>query len=288
VDAEARLAALEADRERGASEITDDALTLYRRLARSTEPPVDAVADAGARLVEAHPAMAPLVTATSQALAAIREGGPDGVDDVREARRSRARAVAREGARLVPGRGAVAAYSRSSTVVAALRRALEAGRTPTVRVSEARPGGEGLGVARELTRDGARVTVTADADLIERAGRAEAVFVGADAICRAGLVNKTGTGALVREAARAGTPAYVLATTDKRMPPEHRERPPLTASGRLDPDLPRGVREAAPLFSCEPLGAVEAVVTEDGPTPPDAVLDGLDEVRLDPALAERL
>lgn len=282
------IEALARDREHGASEITQRALEAMPRIADTADEPLVALADAGACLVRAHPAMAPLVHLADQVLARFEAEGIDAFDAIEAQRSRRARALAQAGAKRIGTGDQVATYSRSGTVLAALRAALEDGPRFTVLVSEARPGGEGLSVARALASDGIPVTVTTDAALTSLVREADQLLVGADAICQAGLVNKIGTHALAREAARADVPVAVLAGTDKLLPPSYRRRPPLTTRASIGHELPDGVHEADPLFECEPMDPIDAVVTEQGVWTPGEAQAALAERALHPLLLERL
>lgn len=287
MDPRERIEALAHDRSHGASEIADAALEAMASLAESADDPATALADAGARLVEAHPAMAPLVHLADDVLRSYEAEGAKGFDRLAYARDDRARRLAHRGADLVEPGDQVATYSRSGTVLSALLAAAKQGVRFGVLVSEARPGLEGLTVASDLADAGVPVTLTTDAGLGDIVRDADRLLVGADSICARGLVNKIGTGTVLREAERAGVPGYVLAGTDKLMPASFRKRPPLAAAASMDHDLPEGVREAAPLFECRPLDPVERVVTEADTWTPEEVLDRLASIELHPALADR-
>lgn len=288
MDAQEVLARLAADREHGASEIADRALDALAALAAEADEPLEALAEAGAGLVEAHPAMAPLLHLANDVCVGYQADGDAVFERLDRERGRRARALAQAGAERIGVDDVVATYSRSGTVLDALRRAIDDGPRFRVVTSEARPGGEGRSVAAELARAGIDVTLTYDAALPGLVREADRLIVGADSICTRGLVNKAGTGVLVREADRAGVPADVLAGTDKLLPPSYRKRPPLTAAGRLGHRLPAGVHEAAPLFECEPLDPIDRVVTEQGAWTPEETLDALGAIELHPRLAERL
>lgn len=276
------------DTRHGASEITTRALAAMRELALDSDAPIDALAEAGAELIRAHPAMAPLVHLADAVLHRVQADGPKGLKVLRAEDEARRRALAQAGAALLDPGDQVATYSRSGTVLAALRHAVEADRRFSVLVSEARPGQEGLLLARDVVQAGVPVTLCTDAALVSLVREADKLIVGADAICAAGLVNKIGTGALVREAARADVPAYVLAGTDKLLPPSYRRRPPLVTQASMGHDLPAGAWEAGPVFECEPLDPIEAIVTEDGRLPPDELHQLLAARTLHPALQRAL
>lgn len=270
--------ALVRDRSSGASEIAARAAEVLPRLVAEADADDEraALVGAGRRLVEAHPAMAPLVNLVNDALLAWDDDGPAVLDRLRAEMAARGEALADQAAGLVDDGAAVVTYSRSGSVLAGLRRAAEEGRSFRVQVSEARPGGEGVTVAGDLAQAGVEVTLTTDAALFGRLDDADLLLVGADALCAAGFVNKVGTAALCLAARQADLGALVVAGTDKLLPRDYAEAPPLDVQGSLDVDVPKGVRVDAPLFELCPLDRVNAVVTEDGPVPPAMVPDRVD------------
>lgn len=282
MDVEARVQTLAEDRQRGASEITDDARDLLSDLADDGR---DAVADAGIELVQAHPAMAPLFNLVNEALLGWDDEGPGVLDRLRDEADVRRQDLVEEVADLADDGATVATYSRSGTVVAGLAQAAT-DRAVRVRVGEGRPGMEGLSVARDLDAAGADVTVTTDAALVSELDDVDLALVGADAICAEGFVNKIGTSALLRSAEADDVGLVVACGSDKRLPTAWRRAPPIDRQGTLDVDVPDGIAVEAPLFEVAPLDPITAIVTEDGPRPPAMVVDGLDRMPVHPRLQE--
>lgn len=285
MDPDQRLAELVADRSSGASEITRRALELFHEVVPGADDPIDVSLTLGSRLIQAHPAMAPLVNLVDQVLEALETQGPGGLAGVAEAARARDQAVVDAVSRRLAGLGTVATYSRSSTVLRALS-ALET--PPRVLISEARPGQEGTGVARELAQAGAQVTLTIDAALPHLLGHADLLVVGADSLCQAGVVNKTGTHPLARQAQTIGCPVVVAAATDKQLPSTYRRAPPSTPQAHLEGGLPEGVTTEIPLFEVTPWELVDEVVTEAGPRSPREVQTAIDRAKLHDLLLDRL
>lgn len=288
VSAHETLDKLAQDRERGASEITNRALRAYHALAQDATDPLDAVATAGAKLIHAHPAMAPLVTATSRTLDALQTEGPNGIQRVQHERRERQRRTRDNAAERIHDARVVATYSRSSTVLSALRKAHDEGARFRVILSEARPNNESLPLTRELAQHEIHVTLTYDAALPNLAQDADTLLLGADTLCQKGLINKTGTHPLARTAKQANVTTLATATTDKFLPPTYRKRPPLTTTGTLGHTLPGNAKQAAPLFECTPVGLFDAIITEHGPTKPDDLDNLLSSAPFSPILARRL
>lgn len=178
------------------------------------------------RLVEAQPAMAPFYHLANALLrAAVGESVTEAVARLHRAplafaeeAEAYAAAAAERAATLLPEGGIVVTYSRSHSVLEALRVGAEAGRLWTVRVSEARPRNEGRSVARAAAEWGHRVEFFTDAGLLAAVRGADGVLVGADAVGESRLRNKAGTAALARSARAAGVPAYVVTDPLKLLP----------------------------------------------------------------------
>lgn len=280
------LADLRSDATRGAAEIAAEARAGLARLATLDEDPATLAADARQavlRLVEAHPAMAPLIHLADATLTGVDEEGLAALATlVREPRlTARVAAHAREA---IAEADQVATYSRSGTVLAALEAALDTGELH-VMLSEARPGDEGLTVARSLADAGAHVQLTTDADLFSRVDEADVVLVGADAITAEAFVNKTGTRVLLDQARSAGVETRVLASSDKLWPAALPA--PRTGEGaHWRPEVPDDVRVEAPLFERVPLRLADRLVTEEGPAEPDALAARVEKLAIHPDLVD--
>lgn len=266
------LRALLEDRTSGGSELTRRAAEFVARL------PDQEVVEACPALVRAHPAIVPLLHLASDALWMTERGEERGA--LAEARTARAEALADHAVTALDEAAEIVTYSRSGTVLGALARL----GPRRVTLSEARPGDEGVGLAGDLAAAGIEVRLTVDAALPRFLAGADAVVVGADALCLDGVVNKTGTGLLAEAADEAGVPVLVLAGRDKEFPPVLGRRPRLTTQGSLDDPLPPGVEAHLPLFEAVAFERFDRVVQEDGVWPSDAFPDRLDQRLLHPAL----
>lgn len=115
-------------------------------------------------------------------------------------------------ARKVVPTGTVMTHSWSSTVIELLSRM----KPRRVIVSEARPFGDGVRVARELVRAGISATFITEAQMALFVHEADAVVVGADTILPEGdFINKIGTRLLALGARDADVPFYSVAETLK-------------------------------------------------------------------------
>jgi methylthioribose-1-phosphate isomerase len=278
----AALDALQRDREHGASEIATRARHQLARLADTDADP-DRARRAVLGLAQTHAGMAALVHLADEALRALDEAGLAGLAELPRPR-SPVEAIAEHAGPGIADAGLLATYSRSGTVQAALERACEAGPV-RVQLSEARPGGEGLGLARELAAQGADVELTYDAQLATAIGEADLLLVGADAITADAFVNKAGTRPLLAHAQQAGTPTRVLAATTKLWPTEALGEPLVDAEADWHPDVPAQVDVHAPLFERVPLDLADRIVTEQGALEPEALGERIRDLDVHPDLA---
>ena len=117
--------------------------------------------------------------------------------------------------------------SRSSTVLASLRRLHEREQLRHVYVLEARPMLEGHRTIRDLTEKGVAATLMTDAAMVEALQQADFAVVGADSISADGyLLNKTGTFPLAMCCRQLDIPLYVVCDSLK-FSPQLREQVPV-------------------------------------------------------------
>lgn len=161
--------------------------------------------------------------------------------------------AARQAVRFLGDARHVVTLSRSSTVLAALQQV-----PARVTVLASHPGGEGRATAETLQALGRQAEVVPDDACGDAVADADAVLVGADALGRHGVVNKTGTRRLARAAQAAGIPVTVAATSSKWHPWLHHHD--------LDAETADGTR---PLFEATPWSAIHAVATDEGTVRPD-------------------
>jgi translation initiation factor 2B subunit (eIF-2B alpha/beta/delta family) len=223
-------------------------------------------------MLDAQPAMAPLV-----ALAAEVLGAMDGAGDLpsaraaargaarsfRESLETRTRTLAEVTASLLPEDAVVLTLSSSSSVRDALLHRSRRGRVEAI-VLESRPLQEGHRLAAELARAGIPVTVAVDAAATALLPRATTVLLGADSVGDLGVVNKLGSAGLAHAARRAGVPVLVSADATKILPPGF---PQDVADERPAEEVlraPAGVRVWNRYFEAVPLEDVTLVVTEAG------------------------
>ncbi len=129
--------------------------------------------------------------------------------------------IAHTVARLLQRSHLVMTYSSSSTVLAGLRAAYQAGASFQVVVPESRPMNEGSRMMAELDRSSIPVIYGTDAAALSTlaSGDVDAVLIGADARLADGLVCKTGSLAIAGLCRRTKTRLYGLYGTEKIVPP---------------------------------------------------------------------
>jgi len=233
----------------------------------------DDLADIAVSLREARPSMPVVRNRVDRVLAAasdartpsaVEHAATAGITDALDAD-DRAGANA---ARHIAG-DRVATLSRSGTV----QEALSLAEPEAVLVAESRPGGEGVGVAEAITREtDAAVTLTTDAAFPQAISDwdADAVLVGADAICPDGaVVNKTGTRAAAFAGIYEGIDVLIVAASDKVTPHDRTDLKRRDTDEIYDGDADLTVYN--PTFDVTPPECVDAVVTEHGPLDWDGV-----------------
>jgi ribose 1,5-bisphosphate isomerase len=188
----------------------------------------------------------------------------------RDLEESRA-AVARTAASLLGERGGwIATLSASAMVREALLAAKREGRDPRALVAEGRPRLEGRALAAALGAAQIPVWLVADAALPLLLSHAAQLWIGADAVTEAGVINKIGSFAAALAAREHSVACYALAGRRKFLPaatPALRilEMPPAEV---WDAPAP-GVQPRNVYFELVPMGLLRGIVVEGeslGPT----------------------
>lgn len=281
---DALVAPLRADVVSGAAVVGRMAAQVVRRgagrlPAGSPEELQEALGALGRAILDAQPAMAPLVRLVSEVLEAARETGSveegraaaeGAADAFRQGQETRGQVVARRAAALVPEGGRVLTHSSSSTVRAALlHHARE--RDFSVVCLEGRPVQEGHMLAEALARAGVRVTLAVDAAAASLAPLADVVLLGADSVGDQGVVNKIGSVAVADAAHRAGIPLHVVTDETKILPPGFPQPVDDDRPAEEVARVPAGVRVWNRYFECLPLAEITSLVTERATLSPDEV-----------------
>jgi translation initiation factor 2B subunit (eIF-2B alpha/beta/delta family) len=166
----------------------------------------------------------------------------------------------------------VVTCSRSEAVE---RTVLELGKTEDLLVScaESRPGREGMALAANLAASAIQVAIYSDAAIGSAIAGADAVLLGADAVSSDGFINKVGSAGLVAIGRMRGVPVYVLAGSEKVVPPSIFQALPLREgpADELDISQPLSIRN--PYFERIPAGPEDTVVTDGGALPYSAMMN---------------
>lgn len=248
------------DRRTGATGLTVKAVRLLVRMVKGGADP-EAFKDAAQRIADAHPAMAPLwhlarltrrfahdpdkfTAVLSQFLADLNTHGD---------------AAIAHAAKWLP-EGTIFTHSFSSLVHQTFLTAFRGGKRFKVVCTASYPGGEGIALAGGLQREGIPVLLVPDLQAFEWLPRCDVFFIGADALCRDGLVHKVGTKALAEFASRAGVPLWVIATSEKRLPLHWRPR----MTGQASPLTKASIPQDTTLYDLTGWAFIAGLVTEKG------------------------
>lgn len=186
------------------------------------------LAQIGAQLKQAQPAMAPVYNAVHFVLSAVRErlGKGATTSQLRNAATEAAqnftdrlkysmKDLAAVGVSLIENQHKIMTYSSSRAVAALLKRAKTEGRSFTVVVPESRPMCEGRVLAQDLGSTGISCTVIVDGAISSFIDQVDVVLVGADRVSERCVVNKIGTRGLAIIAREFRVPIYCVCETSK-------------------------------------------------------------------------
>ena len=247
-------------------------------------------------VVRAQPRMAVVARLASQVastatraddvLAEAARSAGDFIDKVDRAISS----VTSSAARLIKEGSIVLTHSRSSTVLAAFKKARDEGRTFSVIATESRPQFEGRALAATLAGLGINVVLIADAAAALELSRADFVLLGADTITPRFLVNKIGTRMITLAARELSLPVYALSDTSKLINADmfSGAEGDLHSADELWPAPPNGVVIVNRYFEPTPLHYFTKIITEDGLLDPEEVRRRAEGSRLNKALRDAL
>ncbi|MFQ5472873.1 MAG: hypothetical protein ACE5FA_08335, partial [Dehalococcoidia bacterium] len=248
------------DRDRGARELALAALRALHTVAADTSE--KEFRESARALALARPMMAAIQN--SLALAWSRHltdsDRSKAVHEAIETIEAAPEAIAIVGRSVIPA-DTVMTYSYSSTVVDLLSRI---GSRRAI-ISEARPLGEGLKLARALRSAGLAVTFITEAQMGLFVHEADAVVVGADTVLPSGdLVNKIGTRLLALAAKDARIPFYSVTETLKVAAPSE-PQPGAPDEGRASESCAARWLEVRNIYlEATPRRLITGYITEDG------------------------
>ncbi len=243
-----------------------ESLIGFLRAAQSAQPSMALVHQFAWRALE----IADTGLARGDALPVLRESLDASCTAEREDLAKNHTAMLRQALALLDTRGAwIASLSLSGAVRDALIEAHRAGLAPRALIGEGRPLLEGRAMAAELAGAGIPVWLVTDAALPLLLSQARMVWLGADAVTDAGVLNKIGSFAVALAAREHSVPVYALAPRRKFLSARNRalrivEMPPAEVWDAPAPGVePRNV-----YFESVPLPLLRGVVVEDGVLPP--------------------
>ncbi len=241
----------------------------------TVEEYVRAVERNSTALRRANPSHASLQTTQREVVAAIPEDAPsvdaakertrEAIDRVVESVESAKDAAAANAADLLTDGTTLLTHDYSSTVLAAVRRALDEDRSLTAYVTEARPRLLGRKTARELgVLDGVETHLLVDSACGHYLPECDRVVVGMDCIVDGTLYNRVGTFPLAATAAEVGVPVTVVGSSAKLVEGgfvfENEFRPP--AEVMREPA--EGFAVENPSYDATPVHLLDSVVTDEG------------------------
>lgn len=272
---DALVTPLRADVVSGAAVVARMGAEVLRRAAGRIEADTveafrNSLVQVGVKVLEAQPAMAPLVFLVRDTLDALsdvsdvesaRDAARGAADAFREGLETRAQVVAARAAAHLPREGDVLTLSSSSTVRGTLLHNARERRGRVV-VLESRPMQEGQLLATALAKAGIQVLFAVDAAADTLVPGCAMVLLGADSVGDAGVVNKLGSLAAARAAHAAGVPVTVVTDETKILPADF---PQDVADDRPAEEVwrgPGGVRVWNRYFEAVDLDLIDLVVTE--------------------------
>ncbi len=226
-------------------------------------------------LHQASPSHATLYTTQQQIVDEVTESDPDTVEEaknrtleaidnvVTEVESSKARAAERA-ATLIDDGDVLLTHENSSTVMATLEHALEAGKTFELYVTESRPRFIGRRTARQLAdREGVDVTLITDSASGYFLAECDRVFVGMNCVIDDTLYNRIGTYPIIAVADSEDVPVTAVGSSAKLIDSgfvfENEYR--ISSEVLLEPS--DGFEVANPAYDATPRHLLETIVTDE-------------------------
>ncbi|GGL50344.1 ribose 1,5-bisphosphate isomerase [Halocalculus aciditolerans] len=188
--------------------------------------------------------------------------------------------LGRVGANRLRDGDTVMTHCHSTDALACVEHAVEDGKSISAYVKETRPRQQGHVTAHQLAELGVDVTLIVDSAAHRYLDDVDHVLVGADAVTADGsVINKVGTAGLAVSARERGVPVLCAAQTLKLHPDtlaghsveiEMRGESEVIEAGERE--RVGDIEVANPAFDVTPARFVDAVVTERGQFPPQAVV----------------
>lgn len=170
--------------------------------------------------------------------------------------------------RLIKSNDVIFTHCHSANVVNALIYSHKKGKKFEVYNTETRPLLQGRKTAKELRRAGIKITMFVDSALEDaltgegKLRKVNKIFIGADALLKNGIINKIGSGIIVRIAREEKIPVYIVADswkfTKKKIPIEQRNL------NEIWGNAPKNIKIKNPAFEFIDKKYLSRIVTELG------------------------
>lgn len=227
-------------------------------------------------LRQANQSHAMLYTTQQRIIAEVNEYNPETVDEAQEqllsvvqevatSIESSKRRAAEKAATLIDDGDTIFTHEHSSTVMATLECALEAGKQFDLYVTESRPRYLGRKTARRFAnRDGVDVTLVVDSAAGYYLSESDRVFVGMNCIVDDTVYNHVGTYPIVATAAAEGVPVTVVGSASKFIGSGFEFNDEFGLTSEVLPEPAEGFAIGNPEYDGTPTRLLDTVVTEDG------------------------
>lgn len=290
---------IRADNVSGAVELTKQAaqvlLSVVNEVAEpSTSSLTQTIEVTVSALVKAQPTMASLFNLGNRVLGAIeplqeteaiRSTVQQSCQDFLAQIEHSGHVIATRAAELIEDGMTVMTHSASATVLQAFYAARRAEKQFEVICTESRPMQEGIKLAESLGQEGIPVKLIVDAVAFSQLAEVQLIFVGADSVSPAGLVNKTGTLGLALAATMLNIDLYALCGSEKFLPQDYPLPPePLKNPREILAEPIENVTVLNYYFDQTPLDYLNGLISENGLLKPPALQQAFADFEIHPLL----
>jgi len=262
-----------------ASVVAVQAARALRELAERDPPTVEEfvrlVDQNSSALRRANPSHAPLHTTQKRIVEAVTDADVDTVEEAKETLldaidsvvtevESSKQLAAERAAELIDDGDVLLTHENSSTVMATLEAALDAGTEFDLYVTESRPNFLGRRTARQLRdRDGVDVTLIVDSAAGYYLSECDRVFVGMNCLIDERVYNRVGTYAISATANDQEVPVTVVASSAKFIGSGFAFQNNFAPASEVMLEPADGFEVANPRYDVTPTRLLDTVVTEE-------------------------
>ena len=262
-----------------ASVVAVQAARALRELAERDPPTVEEfvrlVDQNSSALRRANPSHAPLHTTQKRIVEAVTDADADTVEEAKETLldaidsvvtevESSKQLAAERAAELVDDGDVLLTHENSSTVMATLEAALDAGTEFDLYATESRPNFLGRRTARQLRdRDGVDVTLIVDSAAGYYLSECDRVFVGMNCLIDERVYNRVGTYAISATANDQEVPVTVVASSAKFIGSGFAFQNNFAPASEVTLEPADGFEVANPRYDVTPTRLLDTVVTEE-------------------------